>query len=466
MLRIGITGHRDLVNRKETRNEIAYSFCYFKELDKDLLAITSIAAGADLLFTEEAIRHNIPLQIELPFTFEDYKNDFNKHDLQKLESIVKKYRYNEAPTLKTNTKEERNNAYLAIGQKIVDLSDIVIAVWDGKDAKGKGGTGDIVNYALSKNKQIHFIKSVRKEQESDPEMTDEAQAKFNELDKLAIKYKNRRFQPAWVVGIIAGMLTATCFAIGLAFTVPEDIKFLFAVGETTFLIIAVLLLSFLAKRWKKTFLVHRRDAEYLRALIWSKNAGIPLNEIEQTSFKPDPGIIAIEKNIVGSTSKIENLENAKRITWCLAQEQIDYHQKIRIPRFKSYLEIFEKCLSFLIITFFIVAAINFTREIQEYFHKHFIPGLENWRPYLLFLSLILPPLYAALEGVKYFAEWGKNIFLSEKMIKELEENKQRILLCKDEAALVQEARRLRNILDMESSNWALSFDEKDTEFKP
>jgi hypothetical protein len=161
MLKIGITGHRGILNVNEVRKEIAYWFKHFKKFDKDLVAITAIASGADTVFAEEAIKQNIPLQIELPFPAEEYKKDFSNNDLIVLERLLNSFPYNEGPALKTTTKEERKNAYLAIGQKVVDLSDIVIAVWDGKDARGTGGTAEIIDYAKTKNKQVHIIKAKR-----------------------------------------------------------------------------------------------------------------------------------------------------------------------------------------------------------------------------------------------------------------------------------------------------------------
>jgi len=35
------------------------------------------------------------------------------------------------------------DAYMAAGRRVVDLSDVMIAVWNAKPAKGKGGTADI-----------------------------------------------------------------------------------------------------------------------------------------------------------------------------------------------------------------------------------------------------------------------------------------------------------------------------------
>ena len=48
-------------------------------------------------------------------------------------------------TLKHSKPSE--SAFLDAGRRVVELSEIIIPVWDDLEAKGKGGTGDIVRYA-------------------------------------------------------------------------------------------------------------------------------------------------------------------------------------------------------------------------------------------------------------------------------------------------------------------------------
>ena len=40
---------------------------------------------------------------------------------------------------------------------VVDLTDIVLAVWDGQPAKGKGGTADVVAYVLRRSVPLIHI---------------------------------------------------------------------------------------------------------------------------------------------------------------------------------------------------------------------------------------------------------------------------------------------------------------------
>jgi len=58
-------------------------------------------------------------------------------------------------TLRENGTEEE--AYFNAGKRLVDLSDQMIAVWDGQPSAGLGGTADVVSYARDRRKPIYII---------------------------------------------------------------------------------------------------------------------------------------------------------------------------------------------------------------------------------------------------------------------------------------------------------------------
>jgi len=45
--------------------------------------------------------------------------------------------------------------------RVVDLADLLIAVWDGKPARGPGGTADVVAYAASAGKPYVWLDPIR-----------------------------------------------------------------------------------------------------------------------------------------------------------------------------------------------------------------------------------------------------------------------------------------------------------------
>ncbi|MFJ8953478.1 hypothetical protein ACIRO1_25525 [Streptomyces sp. NPDC102381] len=46
---------------------------------------------------------------------------------------------------------------MAAGKEVVDQSDVLLAVWDGKPAGGKGGTADVVAYAQRQGMDVRII---------------------------------------------------------------------------------------------------------------------------------------------------------------------------------------------------------------------------------------------------------------------------------------------------------------------
>jgi hypothetical protein len=48
-------------------------------------------------------------------------------------------------------------AYMAAGEHVVMHADVMIAIWDGAEARGSGGTGDVVRLALACSLPILWI---------------------------------------------------------------------------------------------------------------------------------------------------------------------------------------------------------------------------------------------------------------------------------------------------------------------
>ena len=50
--------------------------------------------------------------------------------------------------------ESRLAAYEQVGRYVVDHCDVLIAVWDGQQSHQRGGTAEVVRYALSENRPV------------------------------------------------------------------------------------------------------------------------------------------------------------------------------------------------------------------------------------------------------------------------------------------------------------------------
>jgi hypothetical protein len=142
MALIGITGHQRL-DKLERWTWVANTMRdELTKLEPPLIAVTSLAVGADQLFAELILEGGGSIHAVLPFA--DIERSFSAGGLSSFRKLLKG-----ATVEVLNTFGTDEDAYLAAGKRVVDLSDIMFAVWNGKPAVGKGGTADIVAYARS-----------------------------------------------------------------------------------------------------------------------------------------------------------------------------------------------------------------------------------------------------------------------------------------------------------------------------
>lgn len=472
MIKIGITGHRNLLNPTQVACEVRLTLAYFKalynhtEADQNLVCVSALASGADLIFAEEAINQHIPVTAMIPFALDEYKKDFKSEDLNRLNIILKHCSEVVVQNATVHTQDQRSEAYLENGKRVVDGSDLMVAVWNSKPADGAGGTGDIVEYAKTKGKPLYIIHAKR---DDDAQVADAIKDRFNAMDAAAIVYKKYRFEPAWISGIIFGLVAVASFAIKQSYgrVLTRSQVFFLSSSEMGSLILSFVLLTKFARRWKNIFLLNRRNAEHLRTLIWYRDAGILIPELEyEDEQNLDQDIAALEKQINSTIQKADNLGNAKRLVWCLAQEQIDYHERVRIKPFQTRLDRMDFWLKTIKTIFFILSPLSFLVEAIEYYFpdNHFTENIPH--SLLLLVALSLPSFYAALEGIKYFGEWKRNIVVSKKTVSELERVQQDILDCTTERELDIQTKRLREKLEIENIDWTVRYDEKEVGASP
>jgi hypothetical protein len=167
-LRIGITGHRNLTaDHPGLTTEIANAVEYITQMlatDPDrvqsgnivLTAVSSLAEGADRLVAREILgrdRGN-KLEVVLPLPQEDYCRDFSSPaSIEEFEKFIRR----SASSDIVQAAGTRDEGYELAGRAVVDRSDVMIIVWDGELARGRGGTAEIYSYAQSWQKPILLI---------------------------------------------------------------------------------------------------------------------------------------------------------------------------------------------------------------------------------------------------------------------------------------------------------------------
>lgn len=149
----GITGHQNLP--AENISWIRQQLNSYIDENNITLGISSLAIGADQLFVEILLQKKIPYTFVLPCN--NYEKTFQSTaDLQTFNAL----KLTSKNIIHLPFKEPAEEAFYAAGKRVVELSDLVIAVWNGEKAKGPGGTGDIVKYALEYKKNILHIHPV------------------------------------------------------------------------------------------------------------------------------------------------------------------------------------------------------------------------------------------------------------------------------------------------------------------
>ena len=156
-MKVGMTGHQQL-GGNETIAWLSHTLetCIAQYHIEQ--GITSLAIGADQLYAEALQRNRIPYLAIIPSA--DYTTTFqNDHDLERYQ----KYLQNALEIIHLPFEKGSEQAYYEAGKQVVDLSDLMLTIWNGLPAKGLGGTGDIVQYALSLKKPIIHIHPIKQQ---------------------------------------------------------------------------------------------------------------------------------------------------------------------------------------------------------------------------------------------------------------------------------------------------------------
>jgi hypothetical protein len=119
-----------------------------------LRLISPLAEGADRLVAEEAQKFSVRLHVPLPFPQREFEEDFpdTVQDFRALLQGADKLELDGAHSL-----SRAEASYLEGGRFVVRNCDILIAIWDGLPARGKGGTGDVVQFAAQFGAPIWHI---------------------------------------------------------------------------------------------------------------------------------------------------------------------------------------------------------------------------------------------------------------------------------------------------------------------
>lgn len=148
---IGFTGHQDIP-------AAAWAFIekgieqVLRPFGKEFTGVSSLAAGGDQLFARTVLQVGGRLHVVIPCaTYEETFVD---------EGILVSFRQLLEKADMVQTLEHARpseEAFLDAGRRVVDLSQVLVAAWDGREVRGKGGTADVVRYARERGNEVVVI---------------------------------------------------------------------------------------------------------------------------------------------------------------------------------------------------------------------------------------------------------------------------------------------------------------------
>ena len=504
---IGVTGHRNLPNKEFIHgsiNEVIKRLenRFSKALDRtkySFKVISPLAEGTDRIAAEEVLKlqksskyERTSLEVILPLSEEEYINDFNGHESkEEFKNLLKK-----ASSIKfLNGSKCREDAYYNTGIYVVDNCDILIAVWNGKPAAGKGGTADIVKYARDRKKWIfwinsengiisetgndeklfkylniynkesindHLLKGSLKELNTDfkdkasrynlsnkyiDKLSGKLLPQFIKADILAQKYQKRyRAVGTSIYALSAGAVATITIQILFFPNLPQLI---WAEFIEIFIILFLLLISS-RQDWHRKWIDYRFLAERLRIALFFRIANIkceistPPPHLRLTDSSED-WIVRAFNSIWGKNElNIDKIPFEGFKKFLLDQwidNQIIYYQKASKRNKESNMIFTRLGTIFFILT--LVAASIHALNIEIF----------NNMQILIATAIILPTVAAALTGIKNSHEYGRNAKRYNQMSQYISHIKERIEQAEDMETLVEILDKANQIMLGEHQDW-------------
>ncbi len=500
IIRIGVTGHRVIGNEVRIRDCIRTILNDlirpFPHTPFHLVALSALAEGADRIVADEILKYprsnrtadweiSSSLQAILPLPPEEYKNDFetasSKDEFNRLLQADPSPIELEPELTEETPKEQRRAAYEYAGRYIVHQCDILIAIWNGKEAAGRGGTAEIVDYARSNNRTCVWIHSetgtitwekrgdstcrslgyldqfngetVRKDvmeagvekrlsalNESaknvglrdhffDPMKADILPLSFK-ASTLAKKYRKRHMGCGIAVYLLAAFAVAIV-TLQVLFLPDNPSIILFEIAS----IGSVIVLCWLSHRaeWHKKWLDYRFLAEHLRAALFLSTACVPCEskpKRRELSHRPRDWVVMAAEGIchkqpkvycdlMSDDSRLVGIKNLVVSGWI--DDQIKYYTQ----RGEEHRKNNERLIAVGVVFFFITF-------IASVFHLlgHSVISADSTVFSINFfaaLAIIFPAFGSSVAAIRNYSEYKRNSERYEFMVQHLSAIRNEIL---------------------------------------
>ncbi|MEU9112163.1 hypothetical protein AB0D04_10280 [Streptomyces sp. NPDC048483] len=150
-MHVGITGHRGLSAEVERRARAMLDEAVRRYDPAELVGVSCIADGPDAWFAEVVLARGGRLEVVVPAA--EYREGLPEWHHSTYDALMRQA----ADVHETGLAASDSDAHMAGSEILVGLVDELLAVWDGKAARGYGGTADVVAYAEDTGTSVQVL---------------------------------------------------------------------------------------------------------------------------------------------------------------------------------------------------------------------------------------------------------------------------------------------------------------------
>jgi hypothetical protein len=149
--RAGITGHRGLNPTTTNLIDSAIRDVLTTYDGHRLVGVTNLADGADSIFAQAVLDHGGTLHVIVPA--KSYRAELPTDHHATYDALL-----DQATTVeRLDFTESTSEAHMAASLRMIDTTSELIAVWDGRPARGHGGTADVVAAARERGRPVRVV---------------------------------------------------------------------------------------------------------------------------------------------------------------------------------------------------------------------------------------------------------------------------------------------------------------------
>lgn len=151
MTAIGISGHRVLPPHTERLVVAALHDEVARHAGGDLVGVSALAEGADTLFAHAVLDAGGSLVVVVPAR--GYRASLPEAHQPVFDALLARA----VRVISLDHEDPTDDAYMDGGLRVLDESDLLVAVWDGQPARGLGGTAQVVDAAEARRLPVTVI---------------------------------------------------------------------------------------------------------------------------------------------------------------------------------------------------------------------------------------------------------------------------------------------------------------------